>query len=102
METTERTPGPWQFQVRASQENHMGEFIGRDGAVVCSFGDGTTFYPTEGEPPNDADIALIEAAPDLLDALKDALCALEVCGKDYGYAMGKARAAIAKATGRTG
>ena len=101
MDTNERTPGPWKFEVRAKGDD-MGHFTGRDGAVGCSFGDSTTYYPTEGEPPNDADIALIEAAPDLLDALKDALCALEVCGKDYDYAIGKARAAIAKATGRTG
>jgi len=45
--------------------------------------------------------AMLAAAPDLLDALKDALCCLEVCGKDYDYAVGKARAAIAKATGET-
>jgi len=45
------------------------------------------------------DAKLIEAAPDLLEALKDALCALEICGKDYDHAMGKARAAIAKAEG---
>lgn len=37
------------------------------------------------------------AAPELLEALEDTLCALEVCGRDYDYVMGKARAAIAKA-----
>lgn len=46
-----------------------------------------------------ADAHLVSAAPDLLDALNDALCALEVCGKDFNYAMSKARAAIAKAKG---
>jgi hypothetical protein len=44
-----------------------------------------------------ANANLIAAAPDLLEALKDALCALECCGKDYPAAT-KARAAIAKAT----
>jgi hypothetical protein len=47
-----------------------------------------------------ANARLIAAAPDLLDALKDALCALECCGKDYPAAS-KAQAAIAKATGAT-
>lgn len=41
---------------------------------------------------------LIAAAPELLEALQDALCALECCGKDYPAAT-KASAAIAKATG---
>jgi hypothetical protein len=44
-----------------------------------------------------ANARLIAAAPELLEALKDALCALECCGKDYPAAT-KARAAIAKAT----
>lgn len=47
---------------------------------------------------NKANARLIAAAPELLDALKDALCALECCGKDYPAAS-KARSAIAKATG---
>ena len=38
---------------------------------------------------------------ELLEALKDALCSLEVCGKDFDHTMSKARAAIAKATGAT-
>jgi len=43
------------------------------------------------------DARLMAAAPDLLEALKDALCALECCGKDFPAAI-KASAAIAKAT----
>ena len=39
-----------------------------------------------------------EIKAELLEALRDALCALECCGKDYPAAT-KARAAIAKATG---
>lgn len=42
---------------------------------------------------------LIAAEPELFDSLQDAVCALEVCGKDFDYVMGKARAAIAKARG---
>jgi hypothetical protein len=47
-----------------------------------------------------ANARLIAAAPDLLEALKDALCALDCCGKDYDAAS-VARAAITKATGET-
>lgn len=50
-----------------------------------------------GVPEDDA--RLIAAAPELLEALKDAVCALEVSGKDF-CATEKARAAIAKAEGR--
>jgi hypothetical protein len=45
----------------------------------------------------EANARLIAAAPELLDALQDALSALEVCGRDFDHATGKARAAIAKA-----
>jgi hypothetical protein len=43
-------------------------------------------------------LKLQSANAELLEALKDALCALDCCGKDYPAAS-KARAAIAKATG---
>ena len=42
---------------------------------------------------------LLAAAPEMLEALKDAVCALEVSGKDF-WATEKARAAIAKAEGK--
>lgn len=41
----------------------------------------------------------LAAAPELLEALKDAVCALEVSGKDF-WATEKARAALAKAEGK--
>jgi len=44
--------------------------------------------------------SMLAAAPELLEALKEAVCALEVCGKDY-RATEIARAAIAKAKGET-
>ena len=36
---------------------------------------------------------------ELVEALKDAVCALEVCGKNYDYVVGKARAALRPFTG---
>ncbi len=41
--------------------------------------------------------ALESQRDQLREALTDALCCLEVCGKDYDYAIGKARDAL-KAT----
>jgi hypothetical protein len=89
--STQHTPGPWTFYRRSS----------------CDRGDS---YGVRAPAPhhwviptlniNPADARLIAAAPDLLEALKDALCALECCGKDY-LAASKAQAAIAKATGET-
>lgn len=79
------TPGPWEHCddvcVRA----------GRDLVALC--------YSNPSHADNLHDNArLIAAAPELLDALQDALCALECCGKDYPAAT-KARAVIAKAIG---
>ena len=87
--STQHTPGPWSYLA----------------------GDGLAWRPsvqraTEGgfvvvglsRNREEADAKLIAAAPELLEALKDALCALDCCGKDYPAAS-KARAAIAKATG---
>lgn len=59
-------------------EYKMPELIGSDGSVIMDFGDCTTFYPTEGEPPKPADAALIAAAPELLEACKNALSYMEV------------------------
>ncbi len=70
---TQHTPGPWK-------------------AVYVGCGDWDLNGPVTQE-----DWKLAAAAPDLLEALKDALCALECCGKDFPAAT-KASAAIAKAT----
>jgi len=41
----------------------MGGFVSADGQTVCTFGDCTTYYPDQGEPPELADSRLIAAAP---------------------------------------
>lgn len=79
----QHTPGPWVTGAIA-----WGQYAvdGANGEEVTSWID-------------EADALLIAAAPELLEALVDSLCALEVCGRDFDHVMGKARAAIAKARG---
>lgn len=86
--STQHTPGPWKAHPTGLARSGLPEYqihwsdIGECVAEVVH---------------GDADARLIAAAPDLLEALKDALCALDCCGKDYAAAS-VARAAIAKAT----
>lgn len=92
---TEYAPWPWRLVISGKSWQNKYQVEDANGLCLLSL-------DNETPPATEAGARLIAAAPELLDALKDALCALEVCGKDYDYAMGKARAAIAKATGRTG
>ena len=86
------TPGPWRLNSDA--------LVVGNGALKMSIAiayDSSTAADGVSREEMKANARLIAAAPELLEALKDALCALEVCGKDYP-AAGKARAAIARAT----
>jgi hypothetical protein len=85
---TQHTPGPWTAHATGLSRSGLPEYQihwSDIGECVAEVVHGT------------ADAQLIAAAPDLLEALKDALCALECCGKDFPAAT-KASAAIAKAT----
>jgi hypothetical protein len=86
----QHTPGPWQW--KDGEYPDMPELVSPAGSV-CWFGNDEQYYPTCGEPPSGADMALIAAAPDLLAALRNFVdgCSTSV---DAG-AVG--RAAIAKA-----
>ena len=88
------TPGPWHYEglhVWAGDDPANGAIT--QGGCGCCNGMRDGVY-------EEADARLIAAAPDLLEALIDAVCALECCGKDYPAAE-KARAAIAKARGES-
>jgi hypothetical protein len=81
------TPGPWRAQ------NCVGVYTER-GQLVASVHTPIT--------PHSADAYLIAAAPDLLDALRDALAAAEcssILASDY--VIGRMRDAIEKATTRS-
>jgi len=65
------TPGPWAFN--GAYRTFCGTFTGKDDLPVCHFGDNEEYYPTKGECPDEADAALIAAAPDLHRELAAAL-----------------------------
>ena len=99
------TPGPWVFRSESGasgcDDNDMGGIYAPDFVEVCWFGNGTTYYPTEGCPPSEANGRLMAAAPDLLEACIQAEAA--IAGLDFDgcpEALAVIRAAIAKAEGR--
>lgn len=84
------TPGPWSVNVIGQHWNnktltHIEVTFGHDGECICD-----TVY-------NPADANLIAAAPDLLEALQDALHAYDKHGEHPEWDF--ARAAISKALG---
>lgn len=70
-----------------------------NGNEVCYFGDCTQYYPSSGRAPAGPDRPLIEAAPELLDALKafPGFTDDATVGDNWIEQM---RAAIAKAEGK--
>ncbi len=92
---SKHTQGPWKYGIELSS---------RSKEWLISFdagyrGRGIGIAETKaGSGQEEANARLISAAPELLDALEEAVCALEVCGKDY-RATEIARSAIAKAKG---
>lgn len=99
MTQAKNTPGPWmQHPNYPWIIKECNAPISDEGVTVAS----TTAHESSGFFPSieqgRANARLIAAAPELLEALIDAVCALECCGKDY-QAAEKARAAITKATG---
>lgn len=61
------TPGPWKFEpVQRNQPNEMGIWLHRIDPLETIF-DSTAL---DAWPPSDANAALIQAAPDLLDEIE--------------------------------
>lgn len=88
------TPGPWEWWTSNSFLRLSSKTTGRDGDVIDSFGmsDGATSLSVKAD-----DMNLIAAAPDLLEALQDALQAYDKHGEHSEWDF--ARAAISKALG---
>jgi hypothetical protein len=97
-----RTPGPWGVvgaNKAAWDDCSLIAIVGPDNALVCNFGDSTTYYPSEGVEPNKADLALIVASPDLLLACRFARDSIaSMSGLDVALAM--CEKAVTTAEGR--
>lgn len=107
MEEFKGTTGPWIFSVDEDDICDKGLIKSENGGIVCSFGNMEQYYPTNGVPPDGADMALILASPNLLSALKQLL---EIYDDHSGKvwtrsskrrALDNARAAVNKALGET-
>jgi len=94
------TPGPWVWVEEPELiGSEMPKIVGANGELVCDFGSCEQYYPTEGDPPSGADKYLMVAAPELLEALEDAIQYLEPLLPDE--ALVPHRAVIAKAKGES-
>lgn len=100
------TPGPWRFE-QGSRHDDLKMLIGGNGEEICFFGNEERYEQTAGFEPEEADMHLITAAPDLLTELECVVADLfyqiesrhgaEVASK-YPSIL-SARAVIAKAKG---
>lgn len=102
---SQHTPGPWEWVGTAEGWYKVGGVEAADGSTVMHFGDDEAYYPTEGQPPGNADRHLILAAPDLLAACERMLADLKerqetkMCSRASWEQEADLRAAIAKAKG---
>ncbi|MDI6634330.1 hypothetical protein [Pantoea dispersa] len=95
MEGFKGTPGEWRWFTSNSHKRLSSVLSGKDGDVLYAYNDSTGF-PMIGCTENDMN--LIAAAPELLEALHDALHAYDKHGEHSEWDF--ARAAIAKALGQ--
>jgi len=89
------TPGPWEWWTSNSFLRLSSEADGKDGGVICP-----TVSRSDGHPDlivKREDMALIAAAPELLEALQACLDYGSICGDEW--VIEKVENAIAKATG---
>lgn len=92
------TKAPWKWWTSNSFLRLSGA-DGKDGGVICP-----TVSRSDGHPDlivSKSDMALIESAPDLLEALEDMVLSYEHEASSKNPALLKARAAIAKVKGES-
>ena len=104
------TPGPWRFELRGMIENALGGWIATSLDILDADGELVARIPGPiGDPQGErdhADARLIAAAPDMLAACEALVLADEIGNPTDATlileeALGKARAAIAKARGES-
>ena len=95
------TPGPWAVQqadeCMGRKLDELVQWVVTADGHSLWISTGPTWDPEHAEEGK-ANARLIAAAPELLEALIDAVCALECCGKDYP-AMARGQALIAHVKG---
>lgn len=93
------TPGPWEWVCKWASYT----LVASNGQTVADDGSAGNEYSPSIDPGDNgesgANARLIAAAPDLLDALQDALAAAECTTRFPDYVTSRIRAAITKATG---
>lgn len=91
---TKHTPGPWNYAHGST------DLLTHDGDDVAYV---DTAIPERSKAEQQANARLISAAPDLLEALKEALDQLESWNQESEptFTMRRVAHAIAKATGNT-
>ena len=92
-----RTPGPWSADVHVPRGSADAEWRIHGGRELVAI--------VNDDEYTEANARLIAAAPEMLEALKQALVVMESVAETHGYdtevgAVPAARAAIAKATGQ--
>jgi len=70
---SKHTKGPWRWVPDEELPEDGVAILENLEDKICDFGFSTQYYPGEGTPPNEADRALIAAAPDLYAVAHD-LC----------------------------
>lgn len=94
---TQHTPGPWAYR---RWSNHSDRNL-LEGFSINAGGSLVPMNTAEGDLfEAEANARLIAAAPTMLEALKDALCSLEI-SRQSDYVTSRVRAAIEAAEGRT-
>lgn len=100
MEKKSYTPGPWEWWTSNSFLRLSSKVTGKDGGVIDSYrmSDGHTSLSVKYE-----DMALIAAAPELLESLQSCIEWLDIhapAGSAESLCITDSRAAIAKALGK--
>jgi len=98
--TTTHTPGPWHAIPDASEFTRLiGRFPAFDPFPIAKVSMGKTHVTDEDFAELKANACLIAAAPDLLAAVEQVLCASEDNGDMEDIDWDQLRAAIARAKG---